>query len=282
VGELFTENVNKLIKENSLQLSNGKRSIDIVRDVTNITPILWLADKFAIPLKTRDQPRSIVTPFEAFLGYLSMFMYQSFNVMRVNEWKLRDEAMKSAESLRPVFEAHLKTQSDIKEVIIDKLVKGSAFEVGPQANHLYHMLNKSKLPIGDLVGGCIGMGAPVTGNITQQASLLIDLFLQPGYEEYKKRIMELAHMEPAKSDRELTGFVMEGMRHAGMVPGLPRVATRKVTVQDGVRGPVTIQEGHTVLIATFKAAMDPAQYPEPEKLNPHRPLEDYILLGHGL
>ncbi|KAI0134483.1 linoleate diol synthase [Xylariales sp. AK1849] len=282
VANFFSSNVRNLIGKNSLALSKGRKSIDIVRDVTNIAPILWLAEKFAIPLKTKEHPKGLVSIYDAFGAYLVMFMYQSFNIMPVNEWKLREAATKAAEALRPVFEAHIKTQKGMMETVVDWLAKGSAFEVGPQADRLYHALNDTKLPIGDLVGDCIGMGAPVAGNITQQASLLIDLFLTPGYERYKERIVELAHMDPEKSDRELQGFVMEGMRHAGVVPGLPRVASKDVTITDGARGPVHIKAGHTVLIATSKAAMDPEQYPEPEKLNPHRPFSDYILLGHGL
>jgi cytochrome P450 len=72
------------------------------------------------------------------------------------------------------------------------------------------------------------------------------------------------------------------MRHAGVVPGLPRVASKDITVIDGARGPIQIKAGHTILIATSLAAMDPVAFPEPEKLNPHRPFSDYILLGHGL
>jgi cytochrome P450 len=147
---------------------------------------------------------------------------------------------------------------------------------------MYHALNDSKLPIGDLVGDCIGMGAPVAGNITQQASLLIDLFLSEGYEEYKARIVELAHRDDASSERELRGFVFEGMRHAGVVPGLPRVATKDVTVQDGARGPIHVKSGSTILVATSSAAMDPVAFPNPEMLDPHRPFKDYSLLGHGL
>ncbi|KAI1343109.1 heme peroxidase [Xylariaceae sp. FL0016] len=282
VAEFYSTNAKKLIAKSSLKLSKGRMSIDIVRDVTNIAPILWLADKFAIPLKTPEQPKGLVSIFEAFAAYLVMFMYQSFNIMPINEWKLREAAMKAGEALRPVFETHLKTQRGRREFVVDWLAKGSAFEVGAQADRLYHALNESKLPIGDLVGDCIGMGAPVAGNITQQTSLLIDLFLQPGYEQYKRRIVELAHMDTPEAERELHGFVMEGMRHAGVVPGLPRVAAKDVTVMDGVRGPVDVKAGHTVLIATSKAAMDPVQFPEPEKLNPHRPFSDYILLGHGL
>jgi hypothetical protein len=288
-SDFFATNVRKLIQQNSLSFSKGRRSIDIVRDVTNITPILWLAERFALPLKTQEQPKGLFTIHQAFEIYLVLFMYQSFNILPVNEWKLRDGAMKAAVPLRKVFEAHLKTQAGAKEAVVDWLAKGSAFEVGPHADRLYHALNDYKtanphlkLEIGDLAGDCIGMGAPVAGNITQQASLLIDLFLSPGYEMYKERIVQLAHMDTEDAERELQGFVFEGMRHAGVVPGLPRVAAKDTAVIDGVRGPVNIKAGHTVLVATSKAAMDPAAFPDPEILNPHRPFKDYSLLGHGL
>ena len=282
VSEFFRSNVKRLIEENSLSFSKGRKTIDVVRDVTNITPILWLADRFALPLKTKGHPHGLMTINEAFTAYLVLFMYQSFNIIPGNEWKLREGAMKAAAPLREIFETHLKTQHGIMEVAVDWLAKGSAYEVGPNADRIYHALLETKLPIGDMVGDCIGMGAPVAGNITQQASLLIDLFLSPGYEQYKDRIVQLANMDEASSDRELQGFVFEGMRHAGVVPGLPRVAAYDVTVNDGGRGPIHIKAGRTVLIATSKAAMDPVAFPEPEKLNPHRPFKDYTLLGHGL
>jgi hypothetical protein len=283
VSAFFSKNVSRLIKEHTLKYSSStRRSIDIVRDVTNVTPILWLAERFALPLKTVEKPHGLLSTYEAFTVYLVLFMYQSFNILPINEWKLREGSLKAAPVLRGIFEAHLKSQNGVTEGLVDWLAKGSAFEVGPEADRLYHALSKTKLPIGDLVGDCIGIGAPVAGNLTQQASLLIDLFLSEGYEEYKARIIELSHKTDPASERELQGFVFEGMRHAGVVPGLPRVASQDITVVDGARGPVNIKAGHTILVAISKAAMDPVQFPNPEKLNPHRPFSDYILLGHGL
>ncbi|KAF8856072.1 linoleate diol synthase [Acephala macrosclerotiorum] len=282
VTAFFSKNVSKLIKDHSLKYQGTRRSIDIVRDVTNVTPILWLAERFAIPLKTTEHPHGLLTVPEAFSIYLILFMYQSFNIVPANEWLLREAATKAAPVLRSIHEAHLKTQHGATEHVVDWLGKGSSFEVGPVADRLYHALLDSKLPIGDLVGDCIGMGAPVAGNITQQASLLIDLFLSPGYETYKDRIIELSHLDTPEAERELQGFVFEGMRHAGVVPGLPRVAANDVTITDGSHGEVHIPAGRTVLLATSVAAMDPAQFPNPEVLDPHRPFKDYILLGHGL
>lgn len=70
ITEFFTTNVRDLIKKNSLKGAKGRMSIDIVRDVTNITPILWLADRFALPLKTAKHPRGLMSIHEAFLAYL--------------------------------------------------------------------------------------------------------------------------------------------------------------------------------------------------------------------
>ena len=282
VSKFFSTNVARLIKGSSLKYPKTRRSVDIVRDVTNVTPILWLAERFAIPLKTQERPHGLLSVPELFDVYLVLFMYQSFNILPVHEWELREGSTKFAPVLRKVFETHLKTQQGFKESVVDWLAKGSAFEVGPEADRLYHALNKTGLPIGDLVGDCIGMGAPVAGNLTQQASLLIDLFLSEGYEQYKERIVELAHKDDEASGRELQGFIYEGMRHAGVVPGLPRVAAKDITVMDGARGPVHVKAHQTVLVGTSKAAMDPVAFPNPEVLDPHRPVSAYTLLGHGL
>jgi len=282
VTRFFRENVVRLIKENSLKYPGTRRSLDVVRDVCNVTPMLWLAERFAIPIKTTAFPRGLVTLPQLFDIYLVLFMYQSFNILPQNEWKLREFALKAAPVLRQVFSAHLRTQNGWTEGVVDWLAKGSSFEVKPDADRLYKALHKTGLPLGDLVGDCIGMTAPVAGNLTQQASLLIDLYLRDEYKTYKDRIVELAHRDDAEAERELIGFVYEGMRHAGVVPGLPRVATRDVTVVDGARGEVKIRKGQTVLVATSKAAMDPVAFPDPEKLDPHRPFKAYTLLGHGL
>lgn len=282
VTKFFRENVVKLIKKASLKYPGTRRSLNIVRDVCNVTPILWLAERFALPLKTPEQPYGLVTIPQLFDIFLVLFMYQSFNILPNKEFQLRGLALKVAPVLRQIFEAHLKTQKGWTEGIVDWLAKGSAFEVKADADRIYHALSATGLPIGDLVGDCIGMTAPVAGNLTQQASLLIDLFLRPEYEQYKDRIIELANKDDPASDRELQGFVFEGMRHAGVVPGLPRVASKDVTFQDGARGPITIKANQTVLVATSKAAMDPAAFPNPEKLDPHRPFSAYTLLGHGM
>ena len=283
VSRWYREHIRELIAKSSLAYPDTRTSIDIVRDVTNVAPILWLAERFAIPLKTQEHLHGLLTRAELFDIYLVLFMYQSFNILPGSEWKLREGSTKLAPILRGILNGHLSTQQGgYKEVFADYVEKGTAYEVKPDADRFFKAMAKSGLPNGDLIADCIGMGAPVAGNITQQASLLIDLYLSPGYEKYKSRLVELAHRDDPAADKEMLGFVYEGMRHAGVVPGLPRVAAQDITVNDGQRGPIRIKANQTVLIATSRAAMDPVAFPNPEIIDPSRPISSYTLLGHGL
>jgi cytochrome P450 len=284
VSKFFRETVAKLIKESSLKYPGSRRSIDIVRDVTNVAPILWLAHKFAIPLKTLEHPDGLLSIPETFDALLAVHEYTSFDALPAWQWNLRDAARKGGKAMREIFEAHLKTQQGhgIKEGIVDWLAQGSAFEVGPEADRLYHALNDSKRPIDELVADCIGIAAPAAGNLTQQASLLVDLFLTKGYEEHYKRIVELAQKDDASSQKELEGYVLEGMRFAAFLPGILRVSAGNITFTDGEQGPVDIKAHQTVLVATAKANMDPAAFPDPKKLDPHRPRDTYLTMGFGM
>ncbi|SMR55953.1 unnamed protein product [Zymoseptoria tritici ST99CH_3D1] len=282
ITKYFSETVARLIKDSSLKYAGSKRSVDIVRDVTNVAPIMWLAEHFAIPLKTARTPKGLLSLPQLFDMYMVTFLYQNFNILPINEWKLRDGYQKAEPVLRNIFETHLKTQQGFKETIVDRLAKGSAYEVGPEADRLYHALNDSKLPTRDLVTDCIGMGAPVAGIVTQQASLLIAFYLRPDNAQHKGRIVQLAHQNDAASESQLQGYVLEGMRHAGVVPGLPRVATKDVVVEDGANGSVRIKRDQTVLIATSSSSKDASAFADPDTIDPSRPRESYFMLRSGL
>jgi hypothetical protein len=258
----------KSIDECSLKYGGSRRALDVVRDITNIVPITWLARRLALPLKTVKSPRGLLTQPELFEAYTAIFEYQSFNILPVNEWGLREGYEKSAPVLKQIIEAHLSTQQGVKEKIVDWMEKGTAFELSPEADKLYHALNATKRQPNELSDDIIRLTAPMAGVVTQQASLLIDLFLSEGYEEYKERLVGLAHRPDSDTaaTAELETFVYEGMRHAGVVPALPRVASQDCVIPDGARGDIAIRANQTVLVATAVAAMDATAFPNPEKL----------------
>lgn len=105
-----------------------------------------------------------------------------------------------------------------------------------------------------LIAACSATFIPVAGNLTQQSSLLVDLYLRPEYAAERARISELAHEDTREADEELAGFVREGMRLQPVVIGLPRVAARDVKVRDG-NETVDIRTGDRVIIGTSRAHM---------------------------
>ncbi|KAH8917077.1 heme peroxidase [Atractiella rhizophila] len=122
---------------------------------------------------------------------------------------------------------------------------------------------------------------PLAGNITQQSALIVDLYLQDGFEEEKKRICQLAFADTKEADEELIGYIREGMRFAPVVVGLPRKANKDCVVVDGDQT-IKVKEGDLLLLSTSNAHMDPSIFPDPLKVNPFRPKESYMLMGHGL
>lgn len=130
----------------------------------------------------------------------------------------------------------------------------------------------------ELVEDCLELSTLFISNLAQQASLLVDLYLHSEYEESKQRIIHLAQKNDALADKELRGFVFEGMRHANPTPGVLRTTVHDVTIVDGTRGSMLIPASQTVLVATSLAAMDPIAFPEPERIDPGRPLEAYSIL----
>ncbi len=81
LSQYFRETVRSLIQKSTLKYPDQRRSIDIVRDVCNVAPIMWLARRFAIPIKDVVHPRGLVTIPELFDIYLVLFMYQNFNIL---------------------------------------------------------------------------------------------------------------------------------------------------------------------------------------------------------
>ncbi|KAK3676611.1 hypothetical protein LTR78_003385 [Recurvomyces mirabilis] len=284
VAGFFSISAAKQIKQSSLRYAGTKRAINIVRDVTNITPVLWLAERFAIPLKTATTPRGILTVPELFEIYHDIAMYQTFNVVPEDEWKLRAAAQTGSAKLKQILELHAKTQGGgIKEMLADRYEKGSAYEVKPDADRLYHALNKAKVPISDLVDECISFSASIAHTITQQSALLIDLFMEPKHAEHKARLVQLAQRHDEAATTELQAYVLEGMRHTGFGMGVTRLATRDSTIQDGSYGAVSVRAGQKVLAAVSTAVMDSTSFASPDSFNPDRSPELYTtLLGPTL
>jgi cytochrome P450 len=92
----------------------------------------------------------------------------------------------------------------------------------------------------------------------------------------------LAHPGQLKLLRDdpglLPGAVEEFLRYDGPVnPGILRIAAEDLEI-----GGVRIPRGATVIIATAIADRDPAEFPDPDRLDAARPANAHLAFGHGI
>jgi cytochrome P450 len=92
----------------------------------------------------------------------------------------------------------------------------------------------------------------------------------------------LAHPDQLRMLRDdpelLSGAIEEFLRYDGPVnPGIARFAREDVTIAG-----VTIPRGATVLVASAIADRDPAQFPDPDRLDITRQDNAHLAFGHGI
>jgi hypothetical protein len=86
----YIKTVADLVQGASFELaSKSSRTVDIVRDVTNLASTYWIADNFGIPLKTKENPHGLITPQELYLALSAMFIFVFLNFDPAAGWKLK-------------------------------------------------------------------------------------------------------------------------------------------------------------------------------------------------
>lgn len=73
---------------------------------------------------------------------------------------------------------------------------------------------------------------------------------------------------------------MEGVRLGGAFSAY-RIAKRDDVVTDNEGFRTKVHAGDSILVSLASAAKDATNFPEPEKVNPQRPLDSYIHYGDG-
>ncbi len=79
----------------------------------------------------------------------------------------------------------------------------------------------------------------------------------------------------------LRQYIYEALRFRPMLPLLVRDSPRETIVASGTPRARLVPAGTRVLAAPLAAMFDPLEFPDPERFDPKRPIENYIHFGHG-
>ncbi|KAH8904704.1 linoleate diol synthase [Coniochaeta sp. PMI_546] len=271
----------QLLAEKSYKLA-GQTHVDIVRDVGNIAHVHFAARMLNLPLKTKDNPKGIYSEQELYTVLALIFVAIFFDIDPTKSFPLRQAAKTVAQQLGKLIETNVKIAAGfgLKGLFTGSPAKGdplSAYGV-----NLIKGLANSGLGTSDIAWSQIlptaGAMVPNQAEVFAQA---VDFYLSDAGSGHLPEIHRVASLPDSdEADALLLGYAMEGVRLAGTF-GSYREAAVADTIREDDGREVPVKAGDRVFVSFVSAARDPAQFPDPETVNPRRPLDRYIHYGAG-
>ncbi|KAM5345930.1 hypothetical protein ACJ41O_011791 [Fusarium nematophilum] len=270
----------RLLAEKSYKLG-GSTQVDVIRDVGNLAHTHFVARMFNLPLKTKENPKGIYSEQELYKVLAVIFVCIFFDIDPAKSFPLRQGAKEVAQGLGKIIEMNVK--------LATTLGLGGLFTAknkdDPLAAYGVNMakgLKKAGLSVEDIVWSQIlpTAGAMVP-NQAQVFAQTLDWYLSPAGEKYRPELHRIAALETGdETDALLLGYAMEGIRMAGTF-GLYREAAEADVITEDNGDEIPVQPGTRVFVSFVSAAKDPTVFPNPEVVDPRRPLENYIHYGTG-
>ncbi|KAI0891686.1 linoleate diol synthase [Annulohypoxylon nitens] len=282
VKTFYSQITDQLIKEKTYKLAN-QNFVDIIRDVGNIGPVYFVSRMFNLPLKTKETPRGIYTEHELYMVLAVIFINIFSDSDPVKAFPLRQASKAITGQLGNIIETTVKQVAGfgISGLFSSWPKKNDA--VGSYGANLIKGLSKAGLNNYDIAWGQIlpTAGASVP-NLSESFAQAVDYFLSP---EGSKHIPELHRIatlpSSADTDALMLGYALEGVRLAGTFGSYREAAADDVIRENDGSSSVSIRAGDRVFVSFADAAKEKQHFPDPEKVNPRRPLDSYIHFGLG-
>ena len=221
-----------LLQKKAYRLA-GKNQVDIIRDVGNLGPVHFVAEMFALPLKTDERPLGIFTDHELYVVMVSIFVSLHFDLDPAGSIFLRQNSKDATKTLGELVHANV---AEIGTSGVFSRVVGAIF---PQRTPLQDSgvavikrLLKAGIPADEvawrhIVGSMGGLAA----NLGQLFAQVFEFYITEG-KEHLPAIRDLANKESDEAFQKLMRYVLEGCRLSGEA-GAFRQADRYCEIMDG-------------------------------------------------
>lgn len=295
VRTFYEKTTIRLLKERSYTLA-GKQYVDIIRDVGNMAHVYFCSELFSLPLKTQDQPWGIITEHQMYMIMAAVFIAIFFDVDPPKSFPLRQQAKDAVGKVGEFVEllvGAIAKGGSLAEVLAKKL-NPVVPELGEYGVHMIKKLTELDTNVTDLVwGNIMGTAGGMVANQGQLFGQALDWFFSTpeGVETWPK-VCELAKMDTEDADEKLMHYFMEASRLNGETGVMRWVQTdtpieiidTPSTADD--KQPLgsktyTFKQGDKIMVNLKAASRDPKAFPNPDAVDPTRPLDSYIHLGHG-
>ncbi|KAK0466057.1 heme peroxidase [Desarmillaria tabescens] len=268
----------KLLKKKSFKYTGlpGNR-VDIVRDVINLVSAHWVSENLiGFQLKTKETPSGVLTEQEFYQMLALLFTCVFINIDSEHWWALRSGALKVSEVMTGLIEQGIANASAQNATVSTLFLGFSKFSL------FLTNLAASGRPTRDLAAIVTGLSVGSSVNYSQAVAHIVDFYLDDSREEERAALIEVCKRDDAKSAELLKGYVREAMRLNPQFGGLFRYAVKDDVIPQGHGlSDVNVRPGD-IVFASFKSAhRNVDDFPDPLKVDPTRPLDNYELQGCG-
>ncbi|TDL26424.1 heme peroxidase [Rickenella mellea] len=288
-SDWYAEKYKALIAEKSYKYDGIQGNfVDIVKDVINLASVHWAADMLCgIPLKTKANPKGLFTEQEVSDMFSLLFSCVFENIAPEHGWVLRYAASQVGAIVNGLIEQSLnevapKTASNPLVGFFTQVSQKIWPTVPKECHPFLGKLAASGRPTKDLVACVIGLAVGSSVNFSQAVAQVVDFYLDEKNVTHRKEIERLIKTNDKASDEKLQGYVREAMRFNPQFGGLFRaVAEDDVIPQGDGLAPLPVKKGDLIFSSFKNAHQNPADFPNPEKVDPTRSPTDYQLQGAG-
>ncbi|KAK3689370.1 heme peroxidase [Podospora appendiculata] len=271
VKNFFRETTNRLLTENSYTVA-GYRLVDVVRDVGNLAPVHFASRVFNLPLNTKATPKGIYTDHELYAVLAVIFTAIFYDVDPVKSFPLREAAKTVLTQLGSAIESSVKSSKGLFASGPSKTdrLAGYGAELVKQLTNAG--LSNQHIAWGQVLPTAVAI-VPSQAETFAQA---VDFYLSPKGAPYLADIQVLAAQPAsAEADSLLLGYALEGVRLSGTL-GVFREASADGAIKEDDGSEVSVRAKDRVFVSTAHATKDATHFPDPEIVNPHRPVDSYI------
>jgi hypothetical protein len=241
-----------------------------------------------IRLKTKENPSGLYTEREMYEMLKTLFIatFQAFDEpeisFAIHSASLRAGAIIGLLTAKAVMEVAPSTVPNA----VGKAVASVSSYIWPateKPNYPFHSaMAATGRPLDQIVGNVIGVSVGGAVNHAQGAINVVDFYLDEKREPERRKIIELARKTDAASTELLRGYVREAMRLKPQTQGLYRRATVDYSIPQGPGlPPVNVKAGDRIWASFRNAHLNSLEFPNPEEVNPRRPVSSYNLNGAG-
>ncbi|KYK60784.1 heme peroxidase [Drechmeria coniospora] len=280
IKNFYSTMAERLLDEKSYRLA-GKTHCDLVRDVGNLAHTHFVAQLFNLPLKSKDNPKGVFSEQELYTALATVFAALFVDLDPVKSYGLKRKAKSLVSQLGSIAETNVKLTTTLglpglftaKATAKDGALSGYGVT-------LIKGLSKAGLKADEITWGQIiptaGAFVPNEGQSFAQA---VDFYLSASGRLHLEELHRIAS-EPRNDDNDalLLGYALEGVRLSGPASIYRKaVAAETVAVEDSRH--VRFEPGQHVFVSPSSSARSASHFPNPDGVDPRRPLETYLHYG---